>query len=355
MRAAKKNNGNELNRVKVDSNQSTTTENGIAVETAAIIDPGATAEAAARAEAAATAEADRIVARMIGLVLDLAVGFGTLVVAGILAVLCLVLKLHIIPPLVAGLFFVAALVRSIGSRTNPWTEGFAIAMGAVFPSMLIAVVAARSGSLSLWGAALALPLVCGAGAQTQRFWKRRLPLASVATVVVLVSILFLAGKYVAPRLALPLGTRTMNRPAPEFTLTRLDGTRVTPDSLQGHVVLLDFWGTWCAPCLAEMPKIVNLHRQFASNQDVIFLAVNSGWQGDTPDVVRTFVQRKHLDIPVALDPENATGKLKIDGLPTLILIDRQGHIRLEQTGYNDGEPLETELTTQIEALLKPAN
>jgi thiol-disulfide isomerase/thioredoxin len=147
----------------------------------------------------------------------------------------------------------------------------------------------------------------------------------------------------------------MNQPAPKFTLTRLDGTPVTLDSLQGHVVLLDFWGTWCGPCLAEMPQIVSLRRQFASNHDVIFLAVNSGWQGDTPDKVRTFVQQKHLDIPVALDPENATGQLKIDALPTLILIDRQGHIRMEETGYDDGEPLETELTTQIEALLKPAS
>jgi thiol-disulfide isomerase/thioredoxin len=303
-------------------------------------------------ESESESDADRLGARWLGLVLDLVVGFCTLILALVVVSFFYVVGFRQ-PAVVAGsVFFVAALVRAIWSKTNPWGEGAAIALGAFFPAALIAIAAFHGGQPRMWSFGAALVLICGGGAQTQRFLKRRNWAASAGTTAALVVVLFVLGKFVAPRLMAPFGPHTMNEPAPRFTVTMLDGTPVTLDSLKGRVVVLDFWGTWCAPCMAEMPTIAKVHRQFQSNANVVVLAVNPGWHEDTADTVRTFVARKRLDLPVALDDNGAWKLMKVEALPTLMVIDRQGHIRMEETGYDEDEPLETDLTGEIESLLK---
>lgn len=287
---------------------------------------------------------------LIGLVLDLGVGFCALIVLAIALLVFHRSAGRMWVPLTGVVFFVAAMMTALWSRLNPWIDGMATSLGAFFPVALVAVVALHSNGLRLLGFAVALALVCGAGAQTQRLWKGRQWLAGAGMAVAVIAVLVVGGKLM-PGLMTPLGQRTMNEPAPRFTVTMLDGTPVTLDSLKGRVVVMDFWGTWCEPCMAEMPTIVKVHRQYRSNADVVFLAVNAGWHGDTDDQVRSFVQRKHLDVPVALDPDGVVRTMKVDGLPTLVLIDRQGHIRMEEMGYDADEPLETELTGRIEALL----
>jgi len=297
-------------------------------------------------------EAERLRARWLSLVLDLVVGLGTLILAPMVVLFFYLVGLRQ-PAAVAGaVFFVAALVRAIWSKANPWVEGAAIALGAFFPAALIAVAAFDGGQPRMWGFGASLALICGGGAQTQRFLKKRNWAAGAGTAAALVVVLFVLGKFALPRLSMPLGQRTMNEPAPRFTVTMLDGTAVTLDSLKGRVVVLDFWGTWCAPCMAEMPTIAMVHRHFQSNANVVVLAVNPGWHDDTADTVRTFVVRKHLDLPIALDDARAWKLMKVEALPTLVVIDRQGHIRMEEIGYDEDEPLETDLTGEIESLLK---
>jgi thiol-disulfide isomerase/thioredoxin len=242
------------------------------------------------------------------------------------------------------------MVRSIWSKLNPWIEGIAMSLGAFFPLALVAV-AFQGRILMVLAYGVTLALICGSGAQVERFLRRRQWAGSAATAAALVVIL-VAAKHVIPRVGFTPGQRTMNEPAPRFTVAMLDGTPVTLDSLKGRVVVMDFWGTWCGPCLAEMPAIQKVHRTFASNSNVVFLAVNAGWHGDSADTVRSFVERRHLDVPVALDPDGATRQLKVDALPTLVLIDRQGRIRLEEAGFDMDEPLESNLTGQIQRLLQ---
>ena len=296
-------------------------------------------------------EADRMKAGLISLGLDLVVGFGTLIAAVILLALFHRVTSHVLLPIAGGIFFVAAMIRGIWGKLNPWMEGFAISLGALFPAALVMVATMHGANLMLWGAAILLVPICGAGVQAQRFWKQRRLWAGAGTVVALFAVVFLAGKFALGWLA-GVGVHTMDRPAPRIGVTMLDGTPVTLGSMKGHVVVLDFWGTWCEPCLEEMPTIAKLHRFYQGNGDVMFLAVNAGWSDDTADKVRTFVERRHLDLPVALDTDDTTRRLGIDGLPTLVVIDPQGHIRMEAVGYNEGEPLEYELTGQIDALLK---
>ncbi len=312
--------------------------------------PNATPDSGAIEPASAPSAVSAGIPRFIHLILDVALGFCILMVVGIFALVFHRFASNLALPFAVGLFFVVALTRAIWSKLNPWVEGIAISLGAFIPVSLVAVVF-HSGILLLFGLGLALALICGAAAQTQRFLRRRQWVNGAATVAALVLVL-IAGKYALPRLAFSPGMRTMNQPAPRFTVTMLDGTLVRLDSLKGRVVVLDFWGTWCGPCMAEMPTVQKVHRAFAANRDVVFLAVNAGWEDDTGDKVRAFTERKHLDVPVAMDTNRAVRDFSIDALPTLVVIDRQGHIRMEETGYDQDEPLESELTGRIQSLLK---
>jgi thiol-disulfide isomerase/thioredoxin len=295
-------------------------------------------------------EAKRLASRWIGLVLDLAVGFWALVVFGIVLVVFHSIALRVFVSLGGLLFFVAAMTRAIWSKLNPWMEGIAISLGAFFPVALVAVIAFHGGNLRLWGCAIVLAVICGAGAQTQKFWSAGHRLAGAGTVAALLVVLAVVGRFAGPLIP-SLGHRAMDQPAPQFTMTMLDGTPVTLASLEGRVVVLDFWGTWCEPCMAEMPTILKVHRQYQVNGNVVFLAVNPGWHDDTPEKIRDVVGKKHMDVPVALASFGTAKSFAIEGLPTLIVIDRKGHIRMEDVGYDEDEPLESELTGQIEGLL----
>lgn len=287
---------------------------------------------------------------LIHMIIDLGVGFCLLIVVGTFALAFHRVAPNLALPFAIVVFFVVAMARSIWSKLNPWTEGIAISLGAFFPIALVGL-AFQGTVLTVFAYGFMLALICGSGAQTQRFVRRRQWAGSAATVAALVVVL-IAAKYVIPRTGSSLGRRTMNEPAPRFTVTMLDGRPVTLDSLKGRVVVMDFWGTWCGPCLAEMPAIQKVHRNFASNSNVVFLAVNAGWHGDDADTVRSFVERRHLDLPVALDPDGAVRQMKVDALPTLVLIDRQGRIRMEEAGYDASEPLESDLTGKIQRLLQ---
>jgi thiol-disulfide isomerase/thioredoxin len=102
--------------------------------------------------------------------------------------------------------------------------------------------------------------------------------------------------------------------------------------------VLDFFATWCSPCIAELPELERLRIELQTNRDIEFVLVGTNKGGDTPERVRAFVQRRHISVPVAFDPEQATmHALGLSGFPSLVVIDRTGHVRLTHTGYNSSE------------------
>lgn len=288
--------------------------------------------------------------RLTSIAIDVAVGFCALFLVGIFFILALILQVRAVFPVAASLFFVVAMARAIWSRMNPWIEGLAVSIGASTPVALVAL-AVSARPLRVGAGALFIAFVCGAGAQTAHFLRTRRAVPAAATVAVMAVLILLAGKYLPiPSLPSP-GMRTMDTPAPPLTLSMLDGAPISLGSLKGHVIVLDFWGTWCEPCMAEMPAVLKVHRRYQANNDVAFFAVNTGWHDDTADKVRDTVKRSHMDIPVAFDTAAAKG-FGVQALPTLIIIDRRGHIRMENTGYSETEPLESDLAEQIDQLLK---
>jgi peroxiredoxin len=125
----------------------------------------------------------------------------------------------------------------------------------------------------------------------------------------------------------PFRTLDLIRPsrakvAPEFTVSGLNGERITLRELKGRVVFLNFWATWCPPCKEEMPSMERLHRRYkARGFTILAVSIDSGGEG----TVRDFVKAHGLTFPIGLDPKLEVANLYgVRALPSTVLIDRSG-------------------------------
>jgi thiol-disulfide isomerase/thioredoxin len=122
--------------------------------------------------------------------------------------------------------------------------------------------------------------------------------------------------------------------APDIDLPRIDGTagRVTLSGLRGKVVLLDFWATWCPPCLQMIPILHDLHREWAP-RGVEFVGIDSDGPQSTVEDVRGFLVEHPAPYPIVLDDGTANTLYKIRALPQMVLIDREGSVRRVFIGF----------------------
>lgn len=108
---------------------------------------------------------------------------------------------------------------------------------------------------------------------------------------------------------------------PNFILLLPDGRYTTLADLKGRRVLINFWATWCPPCRAEMPELLQAARDYP---DLALLAVNVA---ETPDKVSQFAEQFRMDVPVVIDPQGAiSDRYNVRGLPTSIFLDADGKI-----------------------------
>jgi thiol-disulfide isomerase/thioredoxin len=122
------------------------------------------------------------------------------------------------------------------------------------------------------------------------------------------------------------------KPTPPLALHDLAGRAVDLHGLQGRVVLVNFWATWCEPCIAEMPSIARLKAKL-SGQPFDVLAVN---YGESKAKVEGFLRKEKLDIPVLLDSDQvAADAWGAKGLPMSFLVDGRGKIRYWVFGERD--------------------
>ena len=138
-----------------------------------------------------------------------------------------------------------------------------------------------------------------------------------------------------------------SQPAIDFNLKNLEGDDITLSSFQGKVVFLNFWATWCPPCRGEMPSIQKLHEKM-QDRDFIILAVSIG---EKENAVKNFIEKNNYTFPVLLDPDNqAAQDYDISGIPTTLLVDKEGKVVFRETGSRNWAS--TEIIEQIEELLK---
>ena len=116
-------------------------------------------------------------------------------------------------------------------------------------------------------------------------------------------------------------------PAPAFTLARYGGGTVSLAEQKGKVVMLDFWATWCPPCVEEMPYLVKLAGEFEA-KGLVFIAANSDDPGEAPLAVEAFVGQRVPGLAryAAFTNSQTSEGFRVNSLPTLYFIDRAGKI-----------------------------
>jgi len=139
----------------------------------------------------------------------------------------------------------------------------------------------------------------------------------------------------------------LGEPAPDVDLKLLEkGEFRLKDHRDAHVVMLDFWATWCGPCVRELPILAEVAASY-KDKGVVFCAVN---QAEEPDDIRKFLKENKLDFTVALDPKGALGEAyHAEAIPLLVLIDKKGVVQSVHVGYS--ATIKTTLQKELDALL----
>ena len=137
--------------------------------------------------------------------------------------------------------------------------------------------------------------------------------------------------------------------APDFSLRDLDNNAVSLADYKGSVVLMNFWATWCGPCMLEMPHLQAMYDDL-KDQGFVVLSVSTDDARDASKV-KPLVRAKKLTFPVVLDKDTAVVSQynPAKTLPYTVLIDRTGRVAKVHQGYNPGD--ETAMRAEVEALL----
>jgi peroxiredoxin len=144
-----------------------------------------------------------------------------------------------------------------------------------------------------------------------------------------------------------MGNIKTGQTAPDFTLQDLSDKPVALSSFRGQkVVLMDFWATWCGPCRMSMPGLQALADKYQDHG----LEILSLDQGETAEPVRDFIQKQKYTFHVLLDKDHDVGgKYGVQGIPTLVLIDKNGVVQWIRVGYSGKED---DLQQLVEKLTK---
>ncbi len=135
-----------------------------------------------------------------------------------------------------------------------------------------------------------------------------------------------------------------------FTLEHLNGTTSSLHDFSGKVVLLNFWATWCLPCIQEMPDMERLWQQY-KDAGLVVLGVSNDDAGKRKRV-ETFIDRVNLSFPILLDPDSTVSNLyDVSAIPVSYLISREGILLAKIVGVREWASPES--FTLIEHLLQP--
>jgi thiol-disulfide isomerase/thioredoxin len=118
-------------------------------------------------------------------------------------------------------------------------------------------------------------------------------------------------------------------PVPDFSARDLDGNTIKTADWPGKVTILTFWATWCPPCREEIPELIALQKQYASQLRIVGISMDDG----SPEEVRRFAKKVGINYPIVMATDEIVAKFgSVPGLPTSFVIDREAKIVQKHVG-----------------------
>ena len=150
----------------------------------------------------------------------------------------------------------------------------------------------------------------------------------------------------------------ISMPAPDFSLKDDEGNTVRLSDFKGSVVILDFWASWCGPCIASFPAMLKAMNEL-KGEDVVFLFINTQEYDNSDEkrleAISKTLDDKFADFRVLIDEKNndqfLVGNLyNVKAIPVKFFIDKQGTLRYSSTGFESEEKLVKELKALVNVL-----
>jgi len=147
--------------------------------------------------------------------------------------------------------------------------------------------------------------------------------------------------------AVPTAGADASGPAPSFTLNARGGSNLSLAQYKGQVVMLNFWASWCGPCRQEMPLLENIYKKY-NKMGFTLIGVNVEPDSKAADA---WLKQTPVSFPVVYDKESQVSKLyDVQGMPSTVIIDRKGNLRVLHRGYKPGD--ENEYLDSIRTLVR---
>jgi len=127
-----------------------------------------------------------------------------------------------------------------------------------------------------------------------------------------------------------------NAPLPEFGFSTCEGETKTTADYQGQPLLINFWATWCPPCVRELPGLRDLHEELGDEVALLGVSVD-----DSPAQVRGFLEDHPLPYTLAWDSDGIATDLGISSIPLTLAVDADGKLAGIHRGYADADDLKT--------------
>jgi peroxiredoxin len=151
----------------------------------------------------------------------------------------------------------------------------------------------------------------------------------------------------AAALALPVMAGPVAEPAPQFTLGSRAGQAVSLAQYKGQVVMLNFWASWCGPCRQEMPLLEDIYKKY---NKLGFTLIGVNVEPDS-NAANDWLKQTPVSFPILYDKDSKVSKLyDVEGMPSTVIIDRAGKVRVLHRGYKPGD--ENEYLDSIRALIR---